>query len=482
MAVRARLTPPREVKRQWDYHSVKSASLPASMLFGGDRRMEAENFLAVGFRTRLAISKKSSGWVNFSDVARTWQPHRLKGIQVSSDFGTPFLAATQVFDVRPVPRKWLSLDRTSDHAQRFVSEGTILLTCSGSVGRATLADASIADILVSHDLLRIEAQDEANWGWIYAYLRAPTVRAMMTSAQYGHMIKHLEVAHLDALPFIDTTDANKIAFSGLARDVRRSRDQAHTLVTGAEQAYADAIGEIPNFGDTTTGFVATTADIFNRGRRFDGYYHNPIARAADQAVANGGRKLERLADLVEEVFIPGRFKHVYGPDGLPYLDSAQILEVSPDVEKYVLSLNTKKRAGYLVEAGTLLLPCSGQLHGVIGNVVLAGEWHENKVLTNHILRITPKERPAIRIGYLQAVLSHPKLGRPRVLRGAYGSSVPELSVLDIKRMTVPRLNTVIENQIADAMEEAATLMAHANTIEDQIAEDAEKIISEFVEQ
>ena len=60
-----------------------------------------------------------------------WQPSRLKGIQVSPEHGTPFLAATQVFDVRPVPRKWLSLNRTNDHVQRFVHEGTILLTCSG---------------------------------------------------------------------------------------------------------------------------------------------------------------------------------------------------------------------------------------------------------------------------------------------------------------------------------------------------------------
>lgn len=90
--------------------------------------MEAENFLASGFGIRLAIEAKAGGWSTLSTVARTWQPSRLKGIQVSQEYGTPFLAATQVFDVRPIPRKWLSLERTEDNSGRFVEAGTILVT------------------------------------------------------------------------------------------------------------------------------------------------------------------------------------------------------------------------------------------------------------------------------------------------------------------------------------------------------------------
>lgn len=480
MAVRARLSAPRQVREDWHFHSVKSASLPSSMIFGGDRRMEAENFLASGFATRQAILSRSLGWSPLADVATTWQPSRLKGIQVSPDFGTPFLAATQVFDLRPVPRKWLSLDRTDDHAQRFVRECAIVMTCSGSVGRATLADASIGGMLISHDLLRIEAKQESDWGWIYAYLRAPTVRAMMTSAQYGHMIKHLEVSHLDVLPIVAIEVSEKRVFNRLATEVVTSRNRAHALVNQAEAIYADAIGPVPVLGNGSTGFVGSSSAIFGNGRRLDGGYHNPVSLSAEIAVASGGRKTEKLGDLVDRVFVPGRFKHVYGPEGLAYLDSAQILEVAPDVEKYVLSLNSERRSGYLVDAGTLMLPCSGQLHGVIGNVVLAGAWHENKVLTNHILRIVPKAKPDIRIGYLQAVLGHPCLGRPRVLRGAYGSSVPELSVLEIVNMTVPRLSAKVEDSIADAMEEAAMLSAHANSLEDQISEAAEGLVRGFL--
>ena len=480
MAIRARLTAPRETREDWPWHEVESTSLSASLLFSGDRRMEAENFLAPGFAIRHSITSKASGWKTLSDVARTWQPSRLKGIQVSPEYGTPVLAATQVFDVRPVPRKWLSLDRTYDHAQRFVDSGTILLTCSGSVGRATLSDKSIANVLISHDLLRIDVVERRLRGWVYAYLRSPTIRAMMTSAQYGHMIKHLEVGHLDALPFISVPDELAVTFNSLTDEVVSARDRAYDLVQEAEELFSREIGAIKDSSDGSLGFATSTEAIFGNGRRLEGHYHNPLARSAEQAIGRSGHRLERLSDLVDRVFIPGRFKHVYGEGGLPYLDSAQILEVSPDINKRVLSLEGEKSAGYLVDAGTLLLPCSGQLHGIIGSVVLAGEWHENKVLTNHILRIVPKERPTVRIGYLQAVLAHPKLGKPRVQRGAFGSSVPELSVFDIENMTIPRLGSIAEDAIADSMEEAGALMAQANSLEDEIAERAETIVERFL--
>ena len=480
MAVRARLTAPRETRTDWPWHEVKSASLKASLFFNGDRRMEAENFLASGFATRLAIESRAVGWTRLQNVARTWQPSRLKGIQVNPEFGTPFLAATQVYDLRPLPRKWLSPNRTSDYANRFVSRGTILLTCSGSVGRATLAHAVIDGVLISHDLLRIEAREPDWWGWIYAYLRAPTVREMMKTSQYGHIIKHLETQHLDDLPIIQLRGEFRAPFSRQARQIISHRDHANRLIDKAEALYQDSIGTVSDFTIDTSGFVTKASEMFGQSRRLEGNFYNPIAHAAERAVRSGAKCVDIVGTLVERVFVPGRFKHVYGSEGVPYLDSAQILEVAPDIDKRVLSLKGEKQAGYLIDKGTLLMPCSGQLHGIIGSVVLATDWHENKVLTNHILRIVPKPASKVRMGYLQTVLSHPLLGRPRVLKGAFGSSVPELSPRDVSVLTIPRLSGTTEDQIAYAMEQAAELRAQADQLEEQIAAKAEELLNRFL--
>ena len=480
MALRARLTPPREPQVDWPWHEVKCSSIPASVIYQGERRMEAENFLAAGFRTRQAIESKASGWIRLREVAQTSQPSRLKGIQVRREFGTPFLAATQVYDVRPVARKWLSLNRTSDHERRFVPERTILLTCSGNVGRATLAHSTITGALISHDLLRLNASEDEWWGWTYAYLRAPTVREMMKSAQYGHIIKHLEISHIDELPVLRLRKDLRIAFNRYARRILAFRDRAHSLSTKAEEEYSKALGTLPTVDDGETGFVTKARAMFGVGRRLEANYHNPVARAAERVIQASALKVEVLDRLVERVYVPGRFKHVYGDEGIPYLDSAQIMEISPDVEKKVLSLKGEKKNDYLVDAGTLLMPCSGQLHGVVGSVVLATSWHENKVLTNHILRIVPKSKPPIRIGYLLTVLSHPVFGRPRILKGAFGSSVPEIAPGDVQRLSVPRLPVVVEDRIADLMEEASRLRTQADQLEEQISAEAEDQIGRFL--
>lgn len=442
--------------------------------------MEAENFLASGYGTRVALEAKACGWSRFAECARVWQPPRLKGIVVAPEYGQPYLSATQVFDVRPVPRRFLSVNRITDPSALEVENGQILVTRSGTVGRATLAHSVHEHYIVSDDLLRVEAKDQSWWGWIYAYLRAPTVRQMMKAAQYGHIIKHLETHHLDALPILRLREELRAPFEQSAKEIIAARTRAHRLELDAEARYLRAIGRPASQSKGTNGFSIPASAMFGRGRRLEGNYHNPRARAAEEAVQKGAKRTEVVADLVERVFVPGRFKHIYGDGGVPYLDSAQILEVTPDIDKRVLSLRGEKQAGYLVDAGTLLIPCSGQLHGIIGSVVLATEWHESKVLTNHILRIVPKEKAPIRVGYLQAALGHPQLGRPRVLKAAFGSSVPELAPDDISCLSVPRLEVTVEELIADAMEEAAQLRAQANELEEQIAVEAEDYLGRFL--
>jgi len=118
VAVRARLTAPRPSRTDWPWHSIRAASVSASLVFSGDRRLEAENFLDDGFKVRTALETRPTGWARLHEISRVWQPGRLKGIQLGQDAGVPFMAATHIFDVRPVVRKWLSLDRTEDHASR----------------------------------------------------------------------------------------------------------------------------------------------------------------------------------------------------------------------------------------------------------------------------------------------------------------------------------------------------------------------------
>jgi hypothetical protein len=438
-----------------------------------------KKFLGTGFGIRVALESKKQGWQPLSEFARVWQPSRLKGIQVSSSFGTPFFGATQVFDLRPTPRKFLALERTENSADRFVSSGTILVTCSGSVGRATLAHRSHEGVLVSHDLLRIEPTNKDYWGWIYAYLLAPKTRAMMKAAQYGHIIKHLEVSHLNPMPVPSVNEHWRIQFQQWATSILNGRARSSELTSQAEAIFENAFPTISNRKKGyDLGFAVSASAILKSGKRFEASRFEPSVDQVLRAFKRDAEDLVPLSEVTTRVFVPGRFKHIYGDGGTAYLDSADILEVNPDIKKYVLSLTNKEQEEYRVLPGWLLIPCSGQVYGNIGHSVLATQWHVGKVLTNHIMRVCPS--PIIRSGYLLCALGHPLLGRKQLVRFAFGSSVPEIAPEDIVTALVPRLKRKTEERIADLMEEAAGARDTADELEVKIAREADHLIDQFL--
>ena len=478
MALRARLSPPQEVTTEWPWHSVRSLSLKASQLFRAERRFEAASYLGEGYATRLAIESKPTGWTPLSTVARTWQPSRLKGIQIAPEHGTPFLTATQVYNVRPAPRKWLSIDRTHDHAKRFVKSGQILLTCSGNVGRATLATKTTKDILVSHDLLRIDAKDQNWWGWIYAYLRAPTVRKMMKAAEYGHIIKHLETHHLNSLPVVRVDGQKRAQFGAKAREILDLRDRAYLLTVEAEQLFERYFGafEATDFGER--GFICGAGTLFSARRRMDAWHHNPGVKAIQTHMARQARSWNGVGELGFDVWLPTRFRRVAARDGVDFLDSSDLFQINPDVTKRIADRDFRDPHNGRVERGWVLLARSGQIYGLNGSAMLSGPLHEGKVISDHIIRIAPRATRC-RTGYLLVAMTHPTLGRPRVKALPYGSSIPEIEVEDVRCFSIPRLDERAEADIADRAEKAARLRDRADELETLLAESADAEVERF---
>lgn len=479
MALRARLVPPPPQRESWPWHQVQTGSLSVSLLVKGDRRMEAESFLASGFGHRLAIKSHKSGWTALSQIARAWQPSRLKGIIVSPEFGTPFLAATQVFDVRPVPRKWLSLDRTDQAADRFTAKGTILLTCSGSVGRATLAHAPHDDILISHDLLRIRPHNLKDRGWVYAYLRAPAVREMMQAAQYGHMIKHLETQHLDEMPIVEIDAGVSSYFERATRRILRYRDLAHLNQLKAEAMFEEAVGAAPPPASLSAGFSVGLSALSGGRRRLDATYYAPEVSQLRGHMRAGGRVTSELGALGFQAWLPNRFKRVPAQDGVDLVGSSALFEINPDSIKKIAEVDFGDPYSGRVKTGWMLISRSGQTYGLLGSLAMASAFHENKVVSDDVIRLAPGPGCKIPVGFVYTALSHPTLGRP-VMKGlAYGSSIPHIEVADLLRVEIPRVDEKLERQIAARAMKATKLRADADALENLIAAQADEMVRSF---
>jgi type I restriction enzyme S subunit len=480
MVVRARLSAPRIERDRWPWHHAKWTALPASLLAAGERRMEAENYLSGGYGLRVALQARKSGRTPLSALAKVWQPSRLKGIQVAREFGTPFLAATQVFDQRPFPRKFLALERIDNHAARFVAPGTILVTCSGSVGRATLAHRPHEGVLISHDLLRVEARDSKYWGWLYAYLRAPQTRAMMTASQYGHVIKHLEVGHLDALPVPVPRDDLLAEFDRAARTILDARNRGHALRIQAEsefEKHADVDSTESYVSDT---FAVSTQALTEGRRRFDASFHHPRVTAIRARFARRKLKSARITDLGLDVWLPNRFRREPAEDGVELLDSSDLFEVTPDVTKRIADGDFGDRNRGRVEPGWLLLARSGQVYGLNGSLALATQALTGRVVSDHVIRIAPTTAQSVALPYLFIALSHPSLGQPLVKALAYGSSVPEIEVQDVKELPVVRLSEAAERAVAELAQTGSSAHADADQMERELGNRAGALIDRFI--
>ena len=401
---------------------------------------------------------------------------------------TAFLTATQVYDVRPTPRKWLSIDRTQDHAKRLVSSGQILLTRSGNVGRATLAHNTTKGIIVSDDLLRVDAENQDWWGWIYAYLRAPSVRKMMKAVEYGHIIKHLETHHLDSLPIVWASDQSRVEYGSRARNILQTRNKAHELTVEAEARFTDAFGRLRDAEVDTSQFTIRANRLFAERRRLDAAYYRPTVKRIVEHLSRGASGWRSLTDLGFDVWLPDRFQRVAAAEGPRFVDSSALFEINPDISKRVAERDFGDGYAGRVRRGWILVARSGQTYGLIGSSMLAGARHEHKVISDHIIRVAPAQavecgtriEPQCRPGYVVVAMTHPELGRPRVKALPYGSSIPSIEVNDLRQFQIPRLQTAVENEIADRVEEAARLRDEADAIEIQLAESAEAEIRRFV--
>jgi len=221
----------------------------SSLLLRNDRRIDAETYLATGYGVRLAIESKPGGWGRFGDIAAISAPPRIKMVLVSPEHGVPYLNTSQVFEIRPTPRKWLAFGKTSKAESRLALQGTILVMASASPGRSTVTTKAHEGAVISHHFMRISPKDPALGGWVYAFLKSPQGAAMMKGSQYASIIRHIEPHHLAAIPIPEVCPDVAADFASRLRSIVDLRNDAHRLAVEAEARFTEAIGATePNAG------------------------------------------------------------------------------------------------------------------------------------------------------------------------------------------------------------------------------------------
>lgn len=239
-------------------------------------------------------------------------------------------------------------------------------------------------------------------------------------------------------------------------------------------AFARAVGPVVDAAKEY-GFTTRLSAAIGGRRRLEAAYHTPHVRA----IIRSFKKWDRLGDITTRVWWPNRFKRIYGESGTPYMSADDVFTTNPYDLKSVLVEGKKDIDDFVIEPNWIVMARSGQTYGLNGSATLITAYHKGFFLSDDMIRIIPdftKARP----GYLLTALTHPTLGRPLVIREAYGMSIPHLDPADVSEFTVVRLGTKNEEKIADFAEQAALEQARAESLERKLVDVAGQIVSEFL--
>ncbi len=442
---------------------IDAKPVRVSAILGGDIRLEASTYLREGYGlTRLA--KQVPGHTSLGELADIWQPSRLTGYTVPEGKGLPFLTAGQVFEDFPRVRKWLAKPFVPQLESRYVDRSWLLLTCSGVVGNVTAVYPHHLNTVITHDLLRIVPKNPAEYGWLYAYMKTQFFMQAAQAAQYGHMIKHIEVAHASAFPVIMPEDNVRCEIGEVATKAIRLRAKAWGLRDKAFALLEKCVGvdTLDNAKAAVNPCIVRVSKVLPNRARLDADSYAGAISAIDDVIDNN--RWGYLKDLVGDVEELPRFKRFYGDSDVPFVGISELFDVNAQPTKYVYAKLVKNWQRYILHAGTLVMACSGQKYGILGRTLMLTDNHEGMFGSNHLLRIYP-DPAKCRPGYLLTFLNDPIIGRQSVVRCAYGTSVPQFSPMDIKMIRVPRLGEEKESAIADLMDESVRFSAEADRIE-----------------
>ena len=190
--------------------------------------------------------------------------------------------------------------------------------------------------------------------------------------------------------------------------------------------------------DSGKSFVVSAKEFTpENDLRINAAYYRPehvnVIRDLDEAESDEFEVIP-LGDLVERIFFPGRFKRNYvGRDGngVRFLGGTNITQLLPTNEKY-LSSQTRKLDDFLVEEGWILVTRSGST-GIVSSVPKAwSSW----AISEHVIRIVPKEDGPVPPAYIEAFLRS-DMGQALLSQGIFGSVINEISTEHLASIPVP---------------------------------------------
>ncbi|MBQ9816010.1 MAG: restriction endonuclease subunit S [Proteobacteria bacterium] len=384
----------------------------------------------------------------------------------------PIYQPSSITDIYPTPDGYISPKTQTNIDGLRVHAGQVLMTCSGTIGKVSFVSKALDNQIFSHDLLRIDANNPEDAGYIYTYLKSKIGNKILLTNSYGAVITHIEPEHLASVPIPDAPVTIKKRVHDLIVGSYELRDTSNELI---DEATALLVKELkfPDIRDFDVALYKKKAgvDTFNvklsdMSGRVDASYHVPIIDAIVEHMKQRAAEVTTVGDsrVSKDVILPTRFARVYVEEGYGsvLIGGKQLYELNPSGKKYLSRTKHKALMEKLeVEQNTILITRSG----TIGKVALVPKHWEHWIPSDHIIRVVPASKNIA--GYLSIFLAS-EYGYPLITHYTYGSVVDEIDDTHVSSIPFPLLkNEDVQRQINELALEANEKRYEAYKMEQQ---------------
>ena len=462
-------------------NDLKWCAVSLSDVIAAGMRLEAAVFNIEGKQARKTIENcryKYKQLCGSDGIATAYVGGRFKRIWLKKSI-LPIYQPSTIMDIKPRPDGYLSHITNTNIDELRVAKGQILMTCSGTIGKTALVSNTLNNQIFSHDLIRINCNNQNETGYVYAYLSSKTGNTILATNKYGSVIQHIEPEHLTDIPVPNPPEEIKKHINDLIIRSFELRDKSNDLIDKATELLISTLKLSPieeikakRFDEKreVNNFNVKLSDVDNR---FDASYHAPIANAITKHLKENAAELTNVGDkrVSKNIVLPGRFKRVYVEEGQGrvFFGGKQIYELDPSNKKY---LSTSKHSARIkaelgITENTILITRSG----TVGKVTITPKHWEHWVASDHIIRIFPNENIA---GYLSIFLSS-DYGHCLIKKFVYGSVVDEIDDIHVSQIPFPFLkDKAIQTEINNLALEANKLRYEAYLLEQRAIKSVEE--------
>ena len=453
---------------------VKFCTVTLSDVISKGKRLEASVFDVEAKRARVLVEhgKYPVTMVGGANgLASSYVCGRFKRIWLEKS-DLPIFQPSSITDIYPTPDGYISHKTQTNIDALRVHAGQVLMTCSGTIGKVSYVSETLDNQIFSHDLLRINANNPGDAGYIYAYLKSIIGNKILLTNSYGAVITHIEPEHLATVPIPNAPWPIKKRINDLIVGSYELRDASNALIDEAKALLAQEL-KFPDIDEFDIDLYKKKADVvtFNvklseMDGRADASYHVPIVGAIVRHMRQHAAEVTTVGDgrVSKEVILPPRFARVYVEEGYGsvLIGGKQIYELDPSGKKYISRTKHKALMEKLeVEQNTILITRSG----TIGKVVLVPEHWKHWIPSDHIIRVIPANQDIA--GYLSVFLAS-DYGYQLITHYTYGSVVDEIDDTHVANIPFPILkNADVQSRINKLALEANEKRYEAYKLEQQ---------------